>query len=62
MWREDEANIWVIVFEDRDVAEKAAVAVEKTIHYGADNDKDAVEGEHVEKKDEVVVDGGEKGN
>jgi hypothetical protein len=51
------------VFEDRDVAEKATVAVEKTIHYGSDHDKDARdEGEHIERgEDVVVVDGGEKG-
>jgi hypothetical protein len=50
------------VFEDRDVAERAAVAVEKTIHYGSDHDKDAVDGgEHVERDDEAVADGGEKG-
>ncbi|EHL03064.1 putative Hexose transporter HXT15 [Glarea lozoyensis 74030] len=49
------------LFEDRDVAEKATVAVEKTIHYGGDHDKDAMDGEHIERGQEVVVDGGEKG-
>jgi hypothetical protein len=57
----ESADVRVIVFEDRDVAEKATVAVEKTIHYGGDHDKDAMDGEHIEQGQEVVVDGGEKG-
>jgi hypothetical protein len=60
----DKAND-VLVFEDREVAEKAAIAVEKTIHYESDHDqhvreigteREKSEGtgdvttEHVEKK------------
>jgi hypothetical protein len=36
-------TFWV-VFEDREIADKATIAVEKTIHHGSDHDNDLCTG------------------